>query len=398
MALSALIFDVDGTLVDSNQAHVDAWETALKQNGYSVSPDRIAVEIGKGGDKLVPSILGQQIEKRDGKKLRKAHTAKFTKLAESRGLSPFPGILDLLAELRRRGLKLAVATSSKKDELGTLERSANLDLRSHFDVVATSDDADESKPAPDLVEVAAEKLRMSPAQCAMVGDTPYDAQTSRDAGVVCLGVTCGGMNDAKTLRGSGMRKVYRDPADMAERIDDVLRVASPGSAVLTQDLIESLMREALAAAKEGLERGEVPIGSVIARGDGMVIARGHNELNASQNKTAHAEMVTFNRTAGKLPTDARDLILVSTLEPCVMCLGAAMEAAVDAILFGLNAPTDGGRKRVSPPVSPESQMPRILGNVLAADSRKLLEQFLKRSPANPMQAKFVRQLLVLEKD
>jgi HAD superfamily hydrolase (TIGR01509 family) len=398
MALSAIIFDVDGTLIDSNQAHVDAWATALKQHGYSVSPDRIAVEIGKGGDKLVPSILGQQIEKHDGEKLRKAHTAEFTKLAQARGLSPFPGVSDLLAELRRRGFKLALATSSKKNDLETIERSAKLNLRSHFDEVATSDDADESKPSPDLVEVAAKKLRMSPAQCAMVGDTPYDAQTSRDAGAVCLGVTCGGMNDAKTLRGSGMRKVYRDPADMATRIDEVLQVASPGSAVLTPDVIDSLMREALAAAKEGLEKGEVPIGCVIARGDGKVIARGHNELNASQNKTAHAEMVTFNRTAGKLPTDARDLILVSTLEPCVMCLGAAMEAAVDTILFGLRAPTDGGTKRVSPPLSPESQMPRILGKVLADDSRKLLEQFLKSAPANPMQVKFVRQLLALEKD
>lgn len=398
MALSAMIFDVDGTLVDSNEAHVDAWGTALKQHGYAVSPDRIAVEIGKGGDKLVRSILGQQIEKRDGENLRKAHTAEFTRLAQARGLSPFPGVLDLLEELRRRGLKLAIATSSKKNELETIERSANLDLRKHFDVVVTSDDADESKPSPDLVEVAAKKLRMSPAQCAMVGDTPYDAQTSRDAGVVCLGVTCGGMNDAKTLRGSGMREVYRDPAEMAERVNEVLRIASPGNAVLTQDVIESLMGEALAAAKEGLEAGEVPIGCAIARGDGTVIARGHNELNASQNKTAHAEMVTFDRTAGKLPTDARDLILVSTLEPCVMCLGGAMEAAVDTILFGLHAPTDGGTKRVSPPVSPESQMPRILGKVLADDSRKLLEQFLKRSPANPMQVKFVRQLLALEKD
>ncbi len=146
---------------------------------------------------------------------------------------------------------------------------------------------------------------------------------------------------------------------------------------------------------KGLNSGEVPIGCVIARGDGTIIARGHNELNATQNKIAHAEMVAFSRAAGKLPTDSKDLILVSTLEPCVMCLGACMEAAVDTILFGLSAPTDGGRKHVRPPVSPESQMPRILGDIFSDKSRELLKEFLKRDAANPVQVKFVRELLAL---
>jgi len=126
-----------------------------------------------------------------------------------------------------------------------------------------------------------------------------------------------------------------------------------------------------------------------------VIARGFNELNRTQNKTAHAEMVTFARAAGKVPTDARDLILVSTLEPCVMCTGAAMEAAVDTIVYALRAPADSGTGRVSPPQSPESQMPRIVGDVLAAESRKLFEQWLARPGNNPQQVKFVRQLLSL---
>ncbi len=227
----------------------------------------------------------------------------------------------------------------------------------------------------------------------MVGDTPYDADTARDAGAVCLGVTCGGMNDQKTLRASGMRKVYRDPVDILDHLDEALRIASPGSAILTQALIETLMREALAIAKQAIDHGEIPIGCVIARGDGVIIAGGHNELNVSQNKIAHAEIVTFARAAGKAPTDATDLILVSTLEPCVMCLGAAMEAAVDTILFGLAAPADGGRKRVRPPLSPETQMPRILGDILCGESRELFEQFLKRAPSNPLQAKFARELL-----
>jgi HAD superfamily hydrolase (TIGR01509 family) len=395
MALSALIFDVDGTLIDSNAAHVQAWDVALKKHHYQVSLDRIAVEIGKGGDKLVPSILGQQIEHQDGKSLREAHTAEYIAIAESQHLRAFPGVEDLISAIRRRGLKVALATSSKKKELRITQRSAEVDWSDLFDVIATGDDASESKPAPGILDVAIRKLKLSPAECAMVGDTPYDTDTARDAGTVCLGVTCGGMNDEKTLRATGMRKVYRDPADIADRLDDVLHTASPGSAVLTQKVIESLMTEALAVARHGLDSGEVPIGCVIARGDGTILARGHNELNASQDKTAHAEMVTFARIAGKVPTDARDLILVSTLEPCVMCLGASMEAAVDTIVFGLHAPTDGGRARVRPPVSPETQMPRILGGVLCDESRDLLKQFLNRKPENPVQAKFVRQLLAL---
>ncbi len=393
MALSAIIFDVDGTLIDSNDAHVRAWDEALKKHHYKVSADRIALEIGKGGDKLVPSILGEQIEQKQGDSLREAHTAEFTRIAESTRLKTFPGVVALLTAIRERGLRLAIATSSKKSELATTQRSAGIDLSLHFDVIATGDDSKESKPHPGILQAAIRKLHLSPPECAMVGDTPYDADTARDAGAICLGVTCGGMNDKATLHASGMRAVYRDPADIVAHLDDALRIASPGAAVLDTRLVESLMREALAVARQGLESGEVPIGCVIARGDGMVVARAHNELNQSQNKTAHAEMVAFSRAAGKVPTDAQDLILVSTLEPCVMCLGASMEAAVDAILFGLSAPADGGRKRVRPPISPESQMPRIFGGVLSDESRALLQEFVDLPPSNPMQLKCVQELL-----
>ncbi|HZK81592.1 MAG TPA: HAD-IA family hydrolase [Humisphaera sp.] len=394
MALSALIFDVDGTLIDSNPAQVQAWWTALKKHGYEVSRDRIAVEVGKGGDKLIPSILGREIDRRDGESLRKAHTNEYIRIAESTRLVPFDGVEALLREIRSRGLKLALATSSKMNELKTTLKSAGVEnWLELFDEIAAGDDASESKPAPAILEAAFGKLNLSPAQCAMVGDTPYDADSARDGGLVCLGVTCGGMNDAQTLLATGMRNAYRDPADIGENLDEALRLASPGTISLSFDAIEELMREALAVAHEGLDRGELPIGCVIARGNGSIVARGHNELNATQNKIAHAEMVTFGRIAGKVPTDARDLILVSTLEPCVMCLGASMEAAVDTILYALPAPTDGGRTRVRPPVSVDTQMPRLVGNVLADQSRNLFVQFLNRPGINPLQIEFVREML-----
>ena len=207
----------------------------------------------------------------------------------------------------------------------------------------------------------------------------------RDTGDICLGVTCGGMNNREILRAMGMRKVYCDPADIEAQIDEALRIASPGPAMVDHKLIESLMRGALKVARQGLDRGEMPIGCIIARGDGRIIASAHHELNGSRNKIAHAEMVAFGRMGGQVPTDARDLILATTLEPCVMCLGASMEAAVDTILFGLSAPMDGGRQRVRPPVSPESQMPRILGGVLREQSLALFEEF--KSAGRPIQCR-----------
>ena len=163
------------------------------------------------------------------------------------------------------------------------------------------------------------------------------------------------------------------------------------------------MREALQEARRGMQRGEAPIGCVIALpGDGepRIVARGHNRMNALQNKVAHAEIVAFYDAARKegetpaLPMECREAILVSTLEPCVMCLGAAMEAGVNLVIFGLQAPADNGTRRVKPPQSPESSAPEIVGGVLAQESRRLFEEWLRGKEDTP-QADFVKQLLAL---
>src|SRR5258707_5781608 len=96
MALDALIFDIDGTLIDYNPAHVEAWRIAFERHGYRVAADRIQVEIGKGGDKLMPSIIGQAADEKDGDSLRKAEPEEFAKIAKARGLHPFPRAIDLL--------------------------------------------------------------------------------------------------------------------------------------------------------------------------------------------------------------------------------------------------------------------------------------------------------------
>lgn len=162
-----------------------------------------------------------------------------------------------------------------------------------------------------------------------------------------------------------------------------------------------LMRQALQEAERGMQEGEAPIGCVIARENDQkleILARGHNRMNALQNKIAHAEIVTFFQAAREegvpptLPLDCKDAILVSTLEPCVMCFGAAMEAGIATVLFGLQAPADGGTQRVKPPESPESSFPRIQGGILADESRRLFERWLEGKEESE-QTQFVRQLL-----
>src|SRR6476469_7967280 len=105
MALDAMVFDIDGTLVDSNPAHVEAWRIAFESHGYRIAADRIEVEIGKGGDKLVPDILGASADQKDGDALRKAQPREFAKVAKARGLESFPRAWDLLRGLRESGLK-----------------------------------------------------------------------------------------------------------------------------------------------------------------------------------------------------------------------------------------------------------------------------------------------------
>lgn len=401
--LDALIFDLDGTLVDTNDAHVESWVRALDRHGYRAFPDRLRPEMGKGGDNLFPDLFGADAEARDGEAVRKTVGEEFVRIVgRERRIRAFDDALALLDAVRARGLRTALATSSAPEHLEATLASAGLGtpdggpLRDRFDAVVTKGDVEASKPAPDVVLAAVAKLGLSPAQCALVGDTPHDAESAKRAGVVTLGVLAGGMNDERTLLRAGARAVWRDPAHLLADLDAALRIASPGRARLTAEVLEALMREALAAAEAGMAAGEAPIGCVLADGDARVLVRAHNEQNASRNRIAHAEIVAFARAAGRLPEGARDLVLVSTLEPCVMCTGAAMEGAVDTIVYGLQAPADSGTTRVRPPESPESGMPRIVGDVLAAESRRLLERWLDAHAGEP-QAAYVEQLLGLVK-
>jgi HAD superfamily hydrolase (TIGR01509 family) len=219
--LSAFIFDLDGVLIDSNQLHIEAWRRAMEQHGHHLAPAAIFPEIGKGGDKLVVSLLGQPIEDRQGDALREAHGRAYAALVAAQGLRAFEGGPRLIAALRERGVLTALASSSKKSELELAERATGVAWQRLFDVVIGADDVDETKPAPDLVAVAVEKLGRAAADCAMLGDTPWDVEAARRAAVNPIAVTSGG-HARDTLRAAGALAIHRDVADVLDHLGPVL--------------------------------------------------------------------------------------------------------------------------------------------------------------------------------
>jgi HAD superfamily hydrolase (TIGR01549 family) len=229
MTVRAMIFDIDGTLVDTNPFHVEAWGRAFQRLGFEVPAERIVVEIGKGGDKLVPSILGQEVEERQGEALRKAQKEEFLAIAQGERFRVFPGAKEMFPALRKRGIRTALATSSDDKHLDATLASAGVDLRRLADVVVTKSAAGASKPSPDIIVAAVDKLALPSYQCAMVGDTVYDGQACQAAGVIFLGVLSGPATEAELFE-AGARGVWQDVGRMLAELDRVLEIASLAAA------------------------------------------------------------------------------------------------------------------------------------------------------------------------
>lgn len=158
------------------------------------------------------------------------------------------------------------------------------------------------------------------------------------------------------------------------------------------DWHDELMVEALRLAAIAIEVGEAPIAAVIADATSRVIVgRGWNEMNAKRDRIAHAEIVAFRDAAGRYQPDAT-LVLVSTLEPCIMCLSACVEASVARVVWAYPAPADAGAARVEKPDSPEARWPTIVGNVRRAESKALFDRWLAGHPQRDKQRDYVEQL------
>src|SRR5919112_3266562 len=224
MTLRGMIFDVDGTLVDTNPAHIEAWRLAFQRLGFEVPVERIVPEVGKGGDKLVPSVLGREAEERYGEELRKRQKSEFLEIARRQRFRIFPGTVEIFEALRERGIRTALATSSDEKHLAATSTSAGLDIGRLSDIVVTRSPDEASKPSPDLVAEAVEKLELAAAQCAMVGDTVYDGEACQAAGVAFLGVLSGPA-DEQQLYDAGARAVWRDVGHLLSDLDRALAIA-----------------------------------------------------------------------------------------------------------------------------------------------------------------------------
>jgi HAD superfamily hydrolase (TIGR01509 family) len=222
MPVRGVIFDLDGTLVDTNWFHVEAWRRAFAAIGCDVPAEKIAARVGMGGDQLIPAVIGNVAAARDGNKLRSLYKEEFSAIAKRERFGVIPDSVMLLTELKRRGLKTALATSSPKDLLDLILCSAGLDFTKLVDETATADDAKASKPAPDVVLAAVKKLGLPPDECAMVGDTPFDVEACHHAGVRCCAVASGGCHTAEQLRAAGATAVWNDPADLVLHLDQAL--------------------------------------------------------------------------------------------------------------------------------------------------------------------------------
>jgi beta-phosphoglucomutase-like phosphatase (HAD superfamily) len=212
--IEAVIFDVDGTLVDSVDLHAMAWQETLRHFGFELPYERVRHEIGKGGDQLLPALLPGDVVERQGKAIEEYRAELFKREYRSR-IRPFACVPALFERIKADGKRIALASSAKKDELAAYERIADIDGRA--DAETSSDDVEKSKPHPDIFEVALSKLGgVSPAAAIVVADTPHDAEAASRAGLRMIGMLCGGFPEDE-LRAAGCVAIYRDPADLLAR-------------------------------------------------------------------------------------------------------------------------------------------------------------------------------------
>ncbi len=209
----AVLFDLDGTLVDTNYAHVLAWSRAIRQEGHPVTMAAVHRHIGMGSDQLLDALVPGRDRGRDDV-LTAAHTEHYAGFIGL--IQPLPGARELVREVARRGAQVVLATSAPADELRALREA--LDVDDHLSVVTSSADAETSKPAPDIVEIALERSGVDPANAVMVGDTRWDVLAAARAGIACVTLLTGGIGRDE-LREAGAVAVYDAPDDLLAHLD-----------------------------------------------------------------------------------------------------------------------------------------------------------------------------------
>ena len=213
----AFIFDIDGTLVDSNELHVDSWDRAFRRFGKEFPREKLCAQIGKGSDQYLPEFLTPDEIKRFGKELDDYRSDLFRKEYLPK-VRPFSKARELFQCIRDDNKHIVLASSGKKAD--TKYYIDLLKIDNFIDGYVSGDDADNSKPAPDIFAASLKKLGdISPAAAVTVGDTRFDVEAAGKAGLKTIAFLCGGTSES-VLREAGAVAIYRDPADFLAHYDD----------------------------------------------------------------------------------------------------------------------------------------------------------------------------------
>ena len=214
--VDAVLLDVDGTLIDDNPLHVLAWSRAFRRIGREIPIATIASAIGMGGDRLVPALLGD-VDDETAERARAFHGEEYLDRGLIHHAEPLPGAVELMRALRARGVRTALASSAKKQELDHYQKL----LGAPVDVVVTKDDVSATKPSPELFAVALDRLGGS-ARAIVIGDTVYDVEAATRVGVPCIAVLTGGIA-RETLASAGAAAIYEGAsallADLPQALD-----------------------------------------------------------------------------------------------------------------------------------------------------------------------------------
>jgi len=216
----ALIFDLDGTLVDTVYAHVFAWQRALLERGLSIDGWRIHRRIGMSGGLFTRAVareLGRELTDEEIEDVQTAHGKLFRELLPAADRRPLPGAADLLAELRDRGLTHGIATSGRRPEIDASLEALGIPAST---VVVERGDVARAKPEPDLFVECARRLDADPADCYVVGDAVWDLLAARRAGMLSVGLLTGGYGENELER-AGAYRVYRDAAELRISLDEL---------------------------------------------------------------------------------------------------------------------------------------------------------------------------------
>jgi HAD superfamily hydrolase (TIGR01549 family) len=216
--MRAFIFDIDGTLVDSNELHVDSWDRAFRKFGKQFPREALRAQIGKGSDQYLPEFLTKKEIADFGKELDEYRSELFRKEYLLR-VRPFPKVRELFQRIRDDHKPIVLATSGKKADTEYYIKLLKID--NLIEGYTSADDADNSKPAPDIFAASLKKLGgISCADAVTVGDTRFDIEAARKAGLATIAFLCGGTSES-VLREAGAVAIYRDPADFLAHYDEL---------------------------------------------------------------------------------------------------------------------------------------------------------------------------------